>query len=214
MRLQLPKPSDPDSIIISFMTLRKLIGVLGISLPFVLVLGSFILDHPCRLQVSISAYYHTSMRNGLVGILCGVSLFLFTYHGYKWYDSLLSKAAGFFALCVAFFPTSESNDKSDIISTLHYITSGIFLVILGCMSLFLFTKSSGDRTPEKKRRNRIYRFCGIGMLVCVAGIPLAGIPSIHTYVAVLKPTLVFETLALIFFGVSWLVKGEALFWDK
>jgi hypothetical protein len=154
------------------------------------------------------------MGNGLVGIVCGVSLFLLSYHGYKWYDSLASKAAGLFALGVAFFPTSASNEKDDIISTLHYITAGIFFVILGCMSIFLFTKSSGTKTPEKKKRNRIYRVCGIGMLICVAGIPLNSIPAIHDSIAFLKPTLLFETLALIFFGVSWLIKGEALVWDK
>src|SRR6186997_2535153 len=133
-----PKISDPDSRIISYMTLRRVVGFLGISCPLVLILGSFILDHTMELQVSVSAYYYTCMRNALVGMICGVSLFLLSYHGYKWYDSLMSKLAGLFALGIAFFPTSETNDKSDIISTLHYVTAGIFFVILSFMSIFLF----------------------------------------------------------------------------
>lgn len=196
------------------MTLRKSVGLLGIGLPPVLVLGSFILDHTWQLQVSVSAYYHTRMGNGLVGILCGVSLFLLSYHGYKWYDSLASKGAGLFALGIAFFPTSATGDKTDIISTLHYISAGIFFVILSIMSIFLFTKSSGHKTNAKKNRNRIYRICGIGMLVCVACIPLDSIPAIHARIGFLKPTLLLETLALLFFGFSWLTKGEAIFGDK
>lgn len=210
----LPVPPDPDTRIITFMTLRKLVGLLGISLPPVLILGSFILDHTDDIQVSISAYYYTHMRNGLVGILCGVALFLLCYHGYKWYDSVASKAAGLFALGIAFFPTSETSDKADIISKLHYIMAGCFFVTLSYMSIFLFTKSSGVITEQKKKRNRIYRICGIGMLACVACIPLDSIPAIHDKIAFLKPTLLLETLALLFFGVSWLTKGEALFGDK
>ncbi|MET0395100.1 MAG: DUF998 domain-containing protein, partial [Chitinophagaceae bacterium] len=136
------------------------------------------------------------------------------YHGYKWYDSLSSKAAGIFALGIAFFPTSETSDKDDIISKLHYITAGCFFVVLSFMSIFLFTKSSGVKTDEKRNRNRIYRICGIGMLVCAAGIPICGIEPIHDKVAFLKPTLLLEALALFFFGFSWLTKGEAILKDK
>jgi uncharacterized YccA/Bax inhibitor family protein len=210
MNVPLPKPPDPTSIIITYKTLRRWVGWLGITLPPVLVLGSFIIDKTWHVQVSVSAYYHTGMRNGLVGVLCGVALFLVSYHGYKWYDSLLSKAAGVFALCAAFFPTSPSEVKDDLISKLHYITSGVFFVLLASMSIFLFTKSEGIKTPEKKNRNRLYRTCGIGMLICVAGIPIDGLPGIHDRIIHLKPTLVLEAAGLIFFGVSWLIKGEGI----
>src|SRR5436190_4341898 len=210
MNVPLPKPPDPTSIIITYKTLRRWVGWLGITLPPVLVLGSFIIDKTWHVQVSVSAYYHTGMRNGLVGVLCGVALFLVSYHGYKWYDSLLSKAAGVFALCAAFFPTSPSSVKDDLFSKLHYITSGFFLVLLACMSIFLFTKSEGIKTPEKKNRNRLYRTCGIGMLICVAGIPIDGLPGIHDRIIHLKPTLVLEAAGLIFFGVSWQIKGEGI----
>ena len=69
-------------------------------------------------------------------------------------------------------------------------------------------------TPEKKIRNRIYRVCGIIMIISVIGIPIDGIPAIHDRIAFLKPTLILETLALGSFGFSWLVKGEFLLQDK
>ena len=209
-----PDASAPDSLIISYLTLRKLVGLLGILLVPILVLGSFILDHTNYIQVSVSAYYHTGTRNALVGIVCGISLFLLSYNGYTLKDSIASKLAGLFALGIAFFPTSATNDKNDIISILHYVVSGIFFAILAYMSIFLFTKSSGNMTPEKKQRNEVYRACGIIMAVCVIGIPINSIPAIRDRTIFLKPTLILETLALLAFGISWLTKGEFLLKDK
>jgi hypothetical protein len=207
-------PKTPESMIISYMTLRKILGFLGISLVPIMIIGSVAIDHTNHIEISVSAYYYTSMRNALVGILCGMSLFLLSYHGYERIDSIISKLAGLFALGIAFFPTSPGDSKDDLVSILHYVCSGIFFALLSYMSIFLFTKSSGHKTKEKKERDRIYRVCGIIMAVSVICIPLDGIPAIHNAISFLKPTLIFETLALTSFGFSWLTKGEFLLRDK
>jgi hypothetical protein len=211
--LNLP-PANPNNLIISYITLRKIIGWMGITLVPILVLGSFWLDHTSQIQVSVSAYYYTHMRNALVGIICGISLFLLSYHGYSWKDSLASKLAGIFSLGIAFFPTSETNNAKDIISTLHFITSGIFFIILAYMSLFLFTKTSGDMTPEKLKRNWVYRICGVIMVACILGIAIISIPTVHAKIPHTKLVITMETLALEAFGLSWLTKGELLLKDK
>ena len=214
MEIAPPKPSDPDSLVISYLTLRKMIGLLAVSLVPVMVLGSFIFDHTHYIQISVSAYYHTSMRDALTGIVCGISLFLLSYNGYTWHDAIFSTLAGIFALGIAFFPTSASSNKGDIISTLHYLTSGVFFGILAYMSVFLFTKSSGIITPEKRKRNRVYRICGIIMAASVIGIPIDSIPAVHDLIGFLKPTIILETIALVSFGISWLTKGEFILMDK
>ncbi len=214
MEINVPKPEKPDSLIISYLTLRKIVGFLAISLVPAMILGSFIFDHTHFIQISVSAYYHTSMRDLLIGIVCGISLFLLSYNGYTKVDSIASKSAGVFALGIAFLPTSESSDKSDLISTLHYLTSGVFFAILAFMSIFLFTKSSGIMTPEKKKRNRIYRIFGITMAVSVIGIPIDSIPAVHDLIGFLKPTIILEEIALTSFGISWLTKGEFILKDR
>ncbi len=213
MKLTIPSQEETGHLAVTAFTIRKVIGLLAFCLAPALVLGSFILDKTTYIQVSMSAYYYTKVGNLLVGVICGISLFLFSYHGYKWYDSLASKLAGLFGLGIAFLPTSESSDKSDIISILHYLTSAVFLVILALMSLFLFTKSKGPMTDKKKQRNRVYRTCGIVILVAIAFIPIAGIDSIWERIKFLKPTFVCETIALVAFGISWLTKGEAILGD-
>lgn len=203
--------------IISYLTLRKTVGLLGVSLVPVLVIGSYIIDHlingqPAAIQTSVSAYYYTDMRNELEGIIFGIGMFLLCYDGYDLQDSIISKLAGLFGLCIALFPTSPTSEKGDIISVIHYVTAGIFFALLAYMSVFLFTKSSTYPTPQKVRRNRIYRICGIVMAVAVIGIPLDGITSIWDKIGFLHPTLILELLALTSFGTSWLTKGE--FWMK
>jgi hypothetical protein len=71
----------------------------------------------------------------------------------------------------------------------------------------LFTLGESN-TKQKKFRNIVYRVCGIGMLVDLA---LMLIP-----VRFFAKTFIIEAVALTFFGVSWLVKGQVfgLFSDK
>ena len=56
------------------------------------------------------------------------------------------------------------------------------------------------RTPQKKTRNTIYKICAIGMTSALA---LMVIPFQFT-----AKTFIVEAIALTFFGVSWLVKGD------
>ena len=97
--------SPSDSLVLSYLALRKAIGVLGIALPFVLALGGMLLDGP-GIQTTISNYYYTSMRNVFVGTLCAIGVFLLSYRGYDRRDDIAGDIACVFALGVAFFPTT------------------------------------------------------------------------------------------------------------
>jgi hypothetical protein len=209
-----PNQPSQEPMIITYATLRKVIGFLAFFLAPVLVGGSLIFDHPAEIRTSISAYYYSSMRNEMEGIICGIAMFLLSYDGYTKQDSIISKLAGLFALGIAFFPTSDTDVKDDIISQLHYIYAGIFFALLAYMCVFLFTKTSGNMTVQKKQRNRVYRVCGIIMAFSVLCIPFDGITAIHNKISFLEPTLVLEILALVSFGISWLTKGEFILKDK
>ena len=69
-------------------------------------------------------------------------------------------------------------------------------------------------TKEKKKRNLVYIVCGCIILFSILCIIVYTLVLQNTFIANLKPILVFETLSLISFGTSWLVKGETLFKDK
>ncbi len=217
--------SRSEQLIISFLSIRKAIGILGIALPIVLLLGSFILSDCQEVQGSISAYYYTVMRNVFVGILCAVSFYLFSYNGYDKTDRILSCFCGLASLGVAFLPTSVDPPLSScvtkivegsIISTIHFLSALAFFSISAYVSIFQFTKGSSSPTNQKLKRNTVYRACGIVMVLCIVTIGL--------YTAILKeqfPSLIdlnpifwLETFALWGFGISWLVKGEFLLEDN
>jgi len=103
-------------------------------------------------------------------------------------------------------------------SVFHYVSAAVFLVSLAFMSLFLFVKSAfpkSKRCKEKVRRNRVYRTCGIIMIIALIVIVLGLTEFItpETYDRY-KLTFWMEALAVEAFGFSWLVKGEAIMGDK
>jgi hypothetical protein len=102
----LGKSTTKNPALISFMTLRKAVGSLGIALPFVVWGGSFLFGNCDGIKPTISDYYYTNMREIFVGILCAISLFLFTYKGYSKLDNWSANVAAIFALGIALFPTT------------------------------------------------------------------------------------------------------------
>jgi hypothetical protein len=82
-------PSPPDkarpsrrrgdgSLVISELTLRKAIGLLGVPLPVILALGCWLRGGCTTFESSISAYYGTDMRDVFVGVLLAIALFMFS----------------------------------------------------------------------------------------------------------------------------------------
>lgn len=214
--------------LISYKLLRQLIGLLGIILPVLLVVGAFYYGNCEIVQSSISDYYHTKMRNILVGVLCAVAFFMFTYKGYDIRDSIAGNLACIFAIGVAFFPTgvdtlSECAEQciiyEDWIKTVHFTFAGLFFATLIYFSLFLFTES---KTPKheleapKRKRNIIFKTCAYVMIACVVLIALyffflkEKYPELHH----LDPVFWLESIALWAFGISWLTKGQFILKDK
>lgn len=178
-----------NHLLISYLTLRRAIGVLGMALPFVLpALGGS--------QDSLSAYYGTPARDVLVGVLCTMGAFLLAYNGYTKRDRIVSAVQGLAIVGVALLPWNGTH------ATLHLVSAGVFFALAAGTCLLLFTKSSGTPTPRKLHRNRVYRLCGWLIAVCLAA-AAAG-----------APLLLAEAVAVVAFGIAWLVKGEAILADQ
>jgi hypothetical protein len=105
-----------------------------------------------------------------------------------------------------------------VIGVIHFIFSGLFFITLAYFSLGLFTKTDPTRTPtpQKLMRNRVYVVCGYTILAAIALIAIyIVLPSeIRTYLDQIKPVFWLESIAVVAFGISWLVKGEAILQDE
>jgi hypothetical protein len=207
-----------ESLIISYLTLRRLVGLLGIALPFVLVVGGWLIFGVGQ-QSSISGYYYTPMRNVFVGTLCVIGFFLLSYRGYEPRDNIAGNLACLFAVGVAFFPTTPDGTVShhaEIVGYVHLAFAAAFFATLIYFSLCLFTKTTPGVRPtrQKLRRNAVYRVCGYGMAVCMLLILAISLtPGERQSLQAYAPVFWLEGFAVIAFGVSWLTKGEAILGD-
>ena len=89
----------------TYVNLRIGMAVMALLLPILLMFGSWISTR-VDFQSSISAFYHTPMRNLFVGLLVAVGSFLYLYKGFSKKENIALNFAGVFAIGVAFFPTS------------------------------------------------------------------------------------------------------------
>ena len=225
-----PSSSDPNqSLVISYLTLRKAVGILGMSLPVVLFAGYFVFESGCDFPPSISHFYYTGLGNIFVGTLCAVALFLFSYNGHDKGDQVAAKFASLFALLVAIFPTNfgdytyiscirMSQLEDPVSNAIHYIAAALLFSSFAFFSLVQFTKTNqpGKLTGAKRTRNIIYKTCGWVIVVCIIGIiGIYWLPvDLYRKIRFMKPTFTLETIALLAFGFSWLTKGNTFFKDK
>lgn len=199
----MPEPSAQSSnLVISHLTLHKIIGWLGIALPSVLMTGSWISTRT-PLPGSISGYYYTDMRNFFVGELCALGVCLLVYRGHDKTDGLITDVAGIGVILVGLFPTKPLVGKrhltfqQNLVGDLHVLFAAITLVALGVMAL-RFARSR--RLPGVV----ICRTCAVTIFCCVllAIVPKSALTSIS---ASSRPLLILEVLAMLSSGVSWLV---------
>jgi hypothetical protein len=152
-------------------------------------------------------------------ILGSASFLLMYYDGYDKIDDILNTVAGILGLCICLFPTYDPAGtryigtfqiSKDICATIHLVAAIGFFAILSYVSLFQFTKTSGEMTKQKKIRNIIYRICGIGMIASfILVLPI--IPGIIIGGVIINIWLT-EAIALLFFGISWLTKSDYYPW--
>ena len=204
---------------LSYFTLRKIIGWTGLLLPWIVWAAAWSYEN------SLSAYYYTRANVLFTGILILCGVFLISYKGYqkkeeKISDNIITWIAGILILIVVAIPAQYNDFASGdcptpvchgnaLLGGIHFGCAAIFLVAIGYLSIFNFTRGNKPFTEGKIKRNRIYRICGYGMWVTLG---VAGIMLFILNMGERWPRLILwvEIIDLLFFGVSWLVKGKAL----
>ncbi|HYF68747.1 MAG TPA: hypothetical protein VD884_11455 [Ohtaekwangia sp.] len=142
----------PAIEVVSYLTMRKTIGWLGMLLPFLLLTGNLILnntglfnsdwfvqlhdkyayENEGSFKSSVSHYYYTTMGEIFTGTLLAVAIFMFCYTGHPkrpedkgFSDNTMTNLAGIFALGVVAFPTtSEAVMKDNLRSFISSDTVG------------------------------------------------------------------------------------------
>jgi hypothetical protein len=214
------KSENQLSLVFSYLTLRKTIGLLGIVFPFLLCLGGLIV-FKTGIQYSISSYYHTGMRDVFVGTLCIIGFFLLSYRGYD-RDNIVGNFGCIFAVGAALFPITSNHPASggtDLIGYFHFTFAALFFGTLIYFSYFLFPKTHKNRQPSRRKlqRNKVYKACGWVMFICVfilIPIYLFLPDKVASVLNDYAPVFWLETIAIGAFGISWLIKGQTILRDE
>lgn len=213
-----------DPMLISYRELRRAIGMIGIALP-VLLLGGGLALLEGGIRDSISSYYWSpSMRAVMIGSLCSIGVFLWSYRGDGKWDNAAGNAACIAAVCVALLPCSPpvgehiSNpmifpwpSANGQVPTrfIHFPAAAVLFLLLAYFCFYSFPSQDPGTTPTKKKplRNNIYRTCGAIIIVCIAAIGL-----LHLIFDTPLGSSVFwlESIAVWAFGWSWFIKGKGL----
>ncbi|MBL4916525.1 hypothetical protein [Szabonella alba] len=226
-----------NELVLSFLAVRRALGVLGLALPVALMLVALLTDEPMR--PSISEFYFGQGRDLFVGILCAIGVFLWAYVGYppakagEWpTDRLVSRVAAVAAIGVALVPTMDKSAAggpfqcvtviqcwlgADLSRILHYGAAAVFFAMLAAFCLMLFRRGApGPQSADKIARNRIYAICGWVILGAMAAIAVYGMiyagrdAAGQAAMDRSRAVFILESIGVFAFGISWLVKGESL----
>lgn len=206
--------TEARGVVASFLLLRNVIGWIGTLLPVVLVAGDAAFSS-APLPDSLSDYYYTPMRNVLVGALCVLGVFLVVYDVAVFADRWITNAAGAGVLGVAFLPgtpeIAHPSTTQQVVGDLHVFFAAVAFVALA-VTMWRFAQAGSDGPGTPAPSPGAATFYRVSSAVMLGFVILSGVADLLP-ASVQEATLllfIFEALAIITFGISWLVKGRAL----
>ncbi len=121
-------------------------------------------------------------------------------------------------ITVAEAPDQEFFNLFNTVSDWHTLAAAIVFIYLGLFCLIVMKRilperhiRNGKLIEPKRKRNRLYSYCGIVILLCVAVLALKGWLGSADFLRWWNGynlTFAFETTALWAFGLAWFIKGR------
>jgi hypothetical protein len=225
--------TDPAALYVkSYLITRSLVGFIGIALPIAFIIGeAFFLRGDVHVRGSISAYYHSAMRDLFVAGLCVIGFLLMTYMSAqtRTWDFWLSLVAGVAVVGVAFFPTRRPGLASDAplcgskpvpagcapiqqalgettTAVIHFACATIFILSLAAIA-FLFAYRE-KKFENDTRMALVQRICGWAIIAAIVWVVLGF--AVNLTIWELTPLYLGEVVCVWAFGISWLLKGRDL----
>nr|WP_235909034.1 DUF998 domain-containing protein [Roseiconus nitratireducens] len=207
-----------NALVLSYIGIRRAVGISGLLLPVVLGPGGWLL-FGIDFQDNISSYYHTQLRDVFVGTMCAIAIFLYCYRGHDWIENWTANLGCMSALGVALFPLDPHSDplyQKSLTGYVHTFSGGVFFATLAMYSLFHFPsskRSSREGERHQAERDLVYRTSGIVIVLSMV--------AMSAYLFVLSPDwkrwlngyhflFWMEWIAVWAFAAAWLTKGRTI----
>jgi hypothetical protein len=191
-----------------------LLGIIGITLPLVLIVGDALALRSLSFQSSLSAYYFSDMRDTLVGGLCGMGVLFIRARGGS-LEVPFTTIAGMLAIVAALAPPTvllpprHTSERNILIGTIHAtsISALVMLTAALCLIVFPRTGRGDERTRLRLTHDQIYRLSGIIILCDVVAATLSNILPSSLEDGSTHLFLWSEAMWLVTFGFACIVRG-------
>jgi hypothetical protein len=229
-------PTSADPLVVSYLSVRRAVGVTGLLLPLLLWPGAWLV-FGVPVQDNMSAYYHTPARDVFVGALFTMGVFLYCYRGHDWVENWSANVGSVSALGLALFPLDAGKDPLEAqswVGYLHMAFGAALFLTLAFYSLVHFPSyhlpdwrwtrwlrersqaaSAEELEPHELERNLIYWASGLVILTSMAamGAYLVMPAWLKAYFNAYHFLFWMEWIALWAFAMAWLTKGRAIVAD-
>ncbi len=193
-----------ESRVFDYKVLRLLIGIIALSLPYVVIFVS----HDAL--TSISGSYYTNARDEFVGMLFVVGAFLVAYNGHTVLQGIASRFAALATFLIALFPTSCYGCPGDLSSAIHAGSAATLFSILAYFCLGPFRYNTKNQPGSRGRRDKAYVTCGWAMILSIAVVVAGKLFLPSETVSSLRLVYWAELVALNAFGIAWIVAGKVV----
>jgi hypothetical protein len=165
----------------SYLLIRIVVGLLGLALPIAFIIGEAFIARGVHFRGSISAYYHSPMRDIFVGGLWVIAFLLIMYLAGaqgkdRRLDRPLSTWAGVFLLAVVLFPTGRpgipegtplcgdtpdplpqcstlQNELGETpVAAIHFVAAGLFVLTLAAICFYWAARDVEKRAEKAEDR--------------------------------------------------------------
>jgi hypothetical protein len=213
----------------TYVWMRTIVGLIGILLPIAFIAGeAYLLRGGVHVRGSLSAYYHSSMRDLFVAGLCIVGFLLITY---MWgqratTDFWFSLLAGVAVIGVVVFPTwrpagrprcgarpepigcspTQQQFGEARTAAIHFICALVFILSLAVIA-YVFAWREKSRN-DNRSMSAVQAACASTILVAVGWAAVGELN--HLTVWELTPLYIAEVVSVWAFGISWLLTGRQL----
>jgi hypothetical protein len=163
------------------------------------------------LSISQSHCHGGWARDFFVGTMFAIAAFMAAYNGFSRLEMWVTKVTAVSAVGVAWFPM-ECPGQPEIIPGAHVVSAIIMFASLAVLCRIFHSRARSHGLPRANRRAFIYAACGIAILGAMGLVAIDHLLGNPLKAAVPRLEIYSQQVALVAFGVAWLVASHVLPW--
>ena len=197
--------SDPKRPEIDHRTIKLIVGVIALTLASL----TWIFSRTGLTSISASYWEGGWSQTFFIGFLFATSAFLLAYNGRARDEMILAKLAAVAAAGVALFPC-KCVTHTQPLAYLHYFAAAVMFSVLAWFSYGFYRRARKKGHSRAHARAFLYLLCALAIGGAMVALAIHGIATRSNQGPESSFVFYSEAVALIAFGISWLLASHTL----